>query len=47
MNFRLKEYMNWNSYSAKVNCYKVERLRHLLYFTLIASLRLMHRYGCH
>ena len=25
----------------------MQRWRHLLYFTLIASLQLMHRYGCH
>jgi len=25
----------------------MERPRRLLYLTLIASLRLMHRYGCH
>jgi len=47
MNFHPKECMNWNAQLAKVNCYKMERWRHLLYFTLIASLRLMHRYRCH
>jgi len=47
MNFRLKENMDWNSLLAKFNCYEMEHWRHLLYFTLIASWRLMHRYGCH
>jgi len=47
MNFHLRECMDWNSYLAIVNRYKMELWRHLLYFTLITLLWLMHRYGCH
>jgi len=42
INFHLKECIDWHSKLAKINCYKRQRWRHMLYFTHIAALWLMH-----
>jgi len=43
--------MNVDLKNVRIGIHNVLKLivtrRHLLYFTLIASLWLMHRYGCH
>jgi len=45
MTFHLKELNVWIGIHSLLKL--IFTRRHPLYFTLIASLRLMHRYGCH